>query len=131
MNEADPKEAVKKHGWSAMRKAQVVGAIIGAALTVAYVVYDRSSAPHDPVDLSTILGVFVVGPTALIWHLLGLNLHLYTDSYSAGNGPVPITQVVVPVLCLIVIVNSLICLLLGTLFGWILQSFRERREFYK
>ena len=118
MNESIKTETPRKRDWSVVRKTQIVGVLIGVAITVGIIAYDKATAPHEPVDAAMLLSIVVLGPTAILCKTLGLTVHLYKDNGAGGSS----NQFALSVLCVVIIVNSLIGFVAGTIIGKILPN---------
>lgn len=103
---------------SIVRKSQIVGATIGALLTIAIQMLVETYGYGD--DL---VGYFL----GLLWELILLPVRIassiFGKQWQLGGPYVPRTF-----LCLMVVTNSTLCVLLGTVIGWCLGSQRRSKR---
>ncbi len=103
--------------WPIVRKAQVIGAVTGALVTVGipvlHIIHTTTKATDaaaDYIDAAAILWRVASWPTWKICEPFGWKPFLYTDG---GMSLV--------VLGLVVITNAFLFVLVGTLIGWLLR----------
>jgi len=98
-------EKPKRCGWSIVRKAQVIGALVGGLFTIGAAFYCALIPPEHLFDFSDSLLFLITAPIFLL------------VSRDAG-GPMVVFE------CFAVIVNSFLCFLAGTFIGWLIQKFK-------
>ena len=109
-------EAPKRRGWSIVRKAQIIGALIGAIGTTTFNLI--GDIVHDPHDFSWagIILIFIDLPTWLILKLFGQESLLSPDQ---GRG------VILPYF-LLGLVNALLLFFVGTFIGLLIQKLKRK-----
>ena len=119
MNGKENSGSLNWRRWSVMRKAQIIGAVTGALVTVAIPVLHiihTTTKPTDPaadyIDAAAILWRVASWPTWTICEPFGWRPYLYTDR---GLSLV--------VLGLVIVTNSFLLFLFGSLFGWFLKIY--------
>jgi hypothetical protein len=107
---------LKRHRWSIVRKAQVIGALVGALAVPVLVVISNAFNWGDWARwLFLWLGFLLMSPARLLSR--GLGWHWEMD-----NATVAIQ------LGLVILTNALLCLLLGTLIAWSIQKHNDSKK---
>jgi hypothetical protein len=104
--------------WSTVRKAQVVGAVVGVFLPLGITSLGVVTGPHEIFDLFSILEEIIFTPPTLVMQALGLN----TITYTGEDGILWAT------FTLMVFINSLLYLVAGSLIGLLLNLRRNSRQ---
>jgi len=99
--------------WSSVRKAAIIGATIGAVTTIGVVLLDELTAPHDPLSFVPYLLDLIVIPGLVTLGVFGWK----TPLFSTVDDSMSVTTV-----CLIVLINSLLCFLAGALTGYFVNG---------
>lgn len=113
---------LKWRTWSIVHKAQVVGALIGVLSTIGEPLLNAlpwiEAEPHrSPINIFTVTGMLVFYPTSLVCDAFGWRPFLYTGN----EGPSLI------VLSVAVVINCLLCMVIGTFVGFLLQRRKNRK----
>ena len=103
-----------------MRKAQVIGAATGALLTVGITAIGMTSAPHEPFTPIDVAYMFMVLPIIHIYKIFGSTFWLSTEH---GSGQ---ALDVIPC-CLMLITNSFLFFLVGTVIGSFVKTHKRMR----
>jgi hypothetical protein len=107
-------ENPKRCGWSIVRKAQIVGTLIGLVFTIALAITPAGGHQGYP-DFAGFLMILFLMPTCIIFHK---DLHWFSNDYTGGILTQP--------LCLAVITNAILGFLIGTFFGWLIQKLKRK-----
>jgi predicted cobalt transporter CbtA len=110
---------LKRRGWSIVRKAQIIGASVGASISIGVIVFANSYEHLELFDIAAILLILIVFPFNLICHTFGANLQSFS-----GSGWRECFFAV-----LVVITNAFILLLVGTFVGWLVDKQKNKQIF--
>jgi hypothetical protein len=123
MSEPNNPEKPKQRGWSSwsvIRKAQIIMAAISALTTIVILTLCEVINPGYHNDLERVLGdagLYVMLPAALFVGLFGVAPHWFDLRGGAAVFP----------LCVIILINSLLGFLCGTLIG-LLQACSVKKK---
>ncbi|SRR6266542_3762092 len=107
--------------WSVVRKGQILGASAGAFLTVGITLLELITGPHEPFAPVDFAFMLVVLPIIQIYKMFGLTFFLSTD-HGTGSGLALIPW------CIMLITNSFLLFLLGTMTGWFVTVCRRSKK---
>ena len=117
MNESTNPEPSKKRGWSIVRKAQIMGALVCGIFTAGIVIYCRSNHP-DFMDIGGLISFFTMLPAMAASKLFGISL---LKDNNAGELTIFSSHV-------IVIINSILGFLIGDIVGRLIKLFKNNGE---
>src|SRR5688572_4032123 len=105
--------------WSIVRKAQIIGALLGSFGTVGFsLVLGVFNDPHQMFNFPFVIHFLICLPTWILLRFIG------RESVMVGNSDHwPLVA-----LLLMGLVNAILLFVLGTLAGWILQRYKNRRK---
>jgi ABC-type phosphate/phosphonate transport system permease subunit len=114
MNEPNEQQAPKRRKWSIVRKAQVISGVIGACLTILPEIPWPLNGPQSAHDnISQLMFQFYL----ILWLPSDKICHAFH-----------IQQGHPWLLALEVVVNAFLCTVVGTLVGWLISLFLNRKQ---
>ena len=117
MNELKVPETQGKRGrssWSIVRQAQIIGTVFGALLTIAVYVFCTLHPPERAFDFSNGIFLITLLPMGLICKIFGISPDIFVDSHTSGPALLPGI--------LVLVINSILCLVLGSLIGLLIKT---------
>lgn len=109
---------LKRRGWSIVRKAQIIGATVGALISIGVILFASSDEHPDIFDLA-------VGLLILISLPLGLICRTFRVSLTQLSGP-GWREYLFAVL--VIVTNAFILFLVGTCIGWLIEKVKNKRS---
>ena len=116
-------EAPKRRGWSIVRKAQIIGAVTGALLTVAILIFNADATSANPENYGPVILLGLVSfpslPLLALCKMLGLKF-LFDNNHNEGEASMSLD-------CLLVAVNAISYFVIGTIIGLSIRSFKNKK----
>jgi hypothetical protein len=110
------------HPWSVVRKTQIIGTLLGLFLTIAAMLvlsFHKHKGPVDPgadyIDIAASLGMLLAWPAIQLCTLCGMDLR-QPSGFSLAV-----------LYSLVVIINSFLSFLIGTLAGLMIKQANKKK----
>lgn len=114
----EDRRILKRRGWSIVRKAQIIGAAMGALISVGVILFATTDKSSDFFDPATILVILILSPLDRICRTFGMSL---TPLNAPGWRECLLAT-------LVVITNAFICFLVGTCIGWLVEKSKPKQK---
>jgi hypothetical protein len=107
-----------------VRKAQIIGAVAGALLTIAILIFNANATAVNPENYGPAMLLGLVSlpsfPMLALCKVIGLKF-LFDDNHNQGGASIPLE-------CLLVAANVISYFAIGTFIGVLIQSLKAKKS---